>query len=130
MNKVETAKARARISATLSADPGRDLTTEEVAKAIGLPPRTTGQLLGGMHRGNLIADNGKKGKYRRWAWPLSRIPTTADETAGPAAMPAAPRPRSATPTTAAKEIELEIDGITIVVGRNPATGRFRVVLEG
>ena len=28
-----------------------------------------------------------------------------------------------------QEVELEIDGITIVVGRNPATGRFRVVLE-
>jgi predicted transcriptional regulator len=41
-------------------------------------------------------------------------------------MAAKPRPAP----VKAKEIELVIDGILIIAGRNPATGRLRVVLEG
>lgn len=125
MKRVEAAKARALISQALSADPGRDLTTEEIAKTIGVPSRTTGQLLGGMHRGNLITDNGKKGKSRRWAWPLNRI-ASADTDAEPP-MPPAPAPRKL--ANAAKEIELEIAGLSVIVGRNPATGRLRIILD-
>lgn len=123
ISKVEAAKARALITQFVRNHHGEH-STEQVSAAIGLSTRTTGQILGGMVKGELIADNGKTGKYRRWLWPDQPLPENDD--------PESPPTRAKVPkrSIAAKEIELEIDGITIVVGRNPTTGRFRVVLEG
>lgn len=128
MRKAEAAQHRAHISAFLSNHPGEHH-TEEVAKAVGLTPRTAGQLLGGMARGELIESLGKRGKHAYWQWPQDAPKDGA--ITGDNAPPLSPTPR-ATPkgVNPRKELELEIDGITIVVGRNPATGRFRVVLEG
>ena len=65
----------------------------------------------------------RKGTKKLWSWPAE---PKAEEPA-PQVISTGKVGRS---VTSAKEVELEIDGITIVVGRNPATGRFRVVLRG
>lgn len=120
-SKVEAAKARALISQVLSADPGKEFTTGEVATVIGLNQRTTGQILGGMARGNLIMSNGVTGKGKRWSWPEDAPPSEA-----PTRRKYSKRGSN---IAAAKEIELSMAGIQIVVGRNPATGRLRIILE-
>jgi len=122
----EAAQLRATISSILSAQPGQILSTDEVASAIGQGARTTGQILGGMARGKLIEgpikQKGVRGKC--WRWPTAAVAEAPPTTGHPSGV----RPRRAT-TTTAKEIELEIGGISVVVGRNPATGRLRIILE-
>jgi len=121
----EAAQLRATISSVLSADPGKNFSTEEVAQAVGQSPRTTGQILGGMARGGLINGPLKvKGqhKFKFWAWPTNKA---AGDDPPPEEHKA--KPHKAHPP---KEVELEAFGITIVVGRNEKTGRLRITLEG
>lgn len=119
MNTTEKAQARASISAYLSNNPGQR-STEDVATAIGISARTAGQMLGAMSRGKLIRFNGKAGKAKRWSWPV---------VAGTDVQPSPEKHSKRTTTTAPKELELVIDGLQIVVGKNPATGRLRIVIE-
>ena len=123
MKHAEAAQLRATISSILSAQPGQIFSTDEVASAIGQGARTTGQILGGMARGKLIEgpikQKGVRGKC--WRWPTTAV---VEATGHPSGV----RPRRA--THPAKEVELEAFGITIIVGRNEATGRLRITLEG
>lgn len=123
MKHTEAAQIRATLSSLLSADPGREFSTEEMAAAIGQGSRTTGQILGGMARGKLIAGpskvKGKKGKF--WAWPVDKAPSEE--------LPATPTRRTKSNATPVDEVELCIGGMTVIVGRNEATGRIRITLE-
>ena len=122
LNKVEVAQARASISHYLSTNPGEQ-STESVAVNVGHSPRTTGQILGGMAKNGLINYVRKQGRHKFWSW----IKTKPNGAAGEPEPPA--QQMISKPGNPAKEIELSIAGLQIVVGRNPATGRLRIVLE-
>lgn len=120
---VVTAAHRAKISALLSNEPGREFKTSEVAAHLGVSPYVAGQLLRGMANGKLITQSGVPSN-KKWSWPIGNDTPPADDTPPPAKL------RTAPPPTPAKEIELEAFGITIIVGRNERTGRLRITLEG
>lgn len=128
MSKVSTivvAQRRASISSYLSNNLGPRTTQEIAASMPDVSLRTVGQMLGAMARNKLIGPMVKKGSKKMWQWPVNG---KAEE---PAPQVISTKPiASKRASTPVKEIELEIDGLTVIVGRNPATGRFRVILEG
>lgn len=125
LTQTQAAQHRATISSLLSNEPGREYSTDEVAHNLGLSARTAGQLLGGMARGGLIAGPHPKGGKKWWAWPIDRVP----ETPAPA-KPSKPAPQGKPPQgKPPKEIELQLNGTLIVVGRNERTGRIRITIE-
>jgi hypothetical protein len=139
---------RAGISAFLNTNPGPH-NIGEIEKGTGLTRFILSPLLAEMADQGQI-HNGSRGNAKLYSSeaitpeqimgePRKKAPRKAKKTAKNAAkaarvaeaqsviqMAAKPRPVP----VKAKEIELVIDGILIIAGRNPATGRLRVVLEG
>jgi DNA-binding transcriptional ArsR family regulator len=149
---VGEAQNRANVSAFLNQNPGVH-NVNAVAKATGLSAFIVGRALKEMADGGLIhvRRHGTHKFYSSAPIGDDRLPSTtrlkvrakkstkkdqhaervnqklrAAEADTIMQMTAKPRPAP----TKAKEIELVIDGILIIAGRNPATGRLRVVLEG
>jgi hypothetical protein len=125
LTHTQAAQARANISSLLSGDPDREFNTDEVAEHLGYNARTAGQLLGGMAKGGLIVFIGRREKKKWWMWPTNKAPKT--DAPVDSAPPSRQRVKAHPPTP--KEVELEVFGITIIVGRNETTGRLRITLE-
>jgi hypothetical protein len=148
---VGEAQNRAAVSAFLNQNPGVH-NVNAVAKATGLSTFIVGRALKEMAEGALIhvrrhgthkfyssapigddrlppsTRQKKARKASKKDQHAERVNQQLKAAEAGAIMQMAVKPRPA--PTKAKEIELVIDGILIIAGRNPATGRLRVVLEG
>ena len=108
------------------------MSTEQIAKHLGITHKEAS------YTAKRLADNGLL-KMKREG--VANMYSSANAWTGPARPPAAP---SATPapsapilrgqptngTQAAKEIELVVSGVVIVIGKNDKTGRIRITIEG
>lgn len=119
MKHVEGAQHRATISAYLSNNPGRHTTEEVTAQLPGVSARTAGQLLRHMAATGLIAPMEREGNKKFWRWKEERE----------IVVPEAVTKRQAKPVSNAKEIELLLGGLLVIVGKNEKTGRIRITLE-
>lgn len=119
MNTVETAQARASISAFLANHPGWHY-SEEVAKSTELSSRTAGLLMAAMSKQGLISPPRTKANRKQWRWqPEAEAP----------AVPPAPKPSNTGKAGARDEVELVVNGRVILIGTNEITGRLRIVLN-
>jgi hypothetical protein len=127
-NTVEAAQRRAIASAFLSQHPGPQGTTV-IAEAIGLPGSVVLHLLTGMAQQGLITRLPTlRGAESLWMWP-ENTKEPAPPAPTPAPSPATEMARLAEMLRAPQEVELVLGGIMVIVGRNPTTGRIRMILE-
>lgn len=127
-NAVEVAQRRADASAFLSQNPGPQ-GTNAVAEALRLPGAVTLHLLTDMADQGLVTRlPTPRGAESKWVWP---DPNTKPPAPSPAPIPAPAKEmaRLADMLRAPQEVELVLGGISVIVGRNPTTGRIRVILE-
>ncbi len=138
MNAVELAQARASISAYLSNNPGRHLAMD-VAKAVGMVPKSAGMLMAGMAKQGLIPMPTTKNNKKLWCWVAEndkKVSPVRKESPTPENIP---KPAKRAPMAKLDAVEIALGRTTlvierdqfntVVVGLNEITGRIRITIE-
>lgn len=117
---VEVAKRRAAIMAYINTHPGT-ISSKDLAEALDINVHDlryaiTALVDAGeieMHKHGVANHYGKPGRD-----------LFSDQEA-----PATPKPQKTKAAKASDEVELVMSGVSIVIGRNPSTGRLRITIE-
>lgn len=101
------------------------VTSAKVAEELGRDRRDVAYYLKALVESGQLADAGRIGREYLFRRNGQLNPAHAD-TSEPTTITHAPRKAH---KDAQREVELVLDGVVIVVGKNPATGRIRVTIE-
>jgi hypothetical protein len=116
---IRSAKERAQLMAYLSNHPGAH-STSELCEQLGWTHKATNYRAGRMAAQGLIQ------QHRKGTMNFYGLKTTLERDDDPAAPAAKPARQS---KAAVQDVELVMSGFLIVLGRNPASGRLRIVLQ-
>lgn len=129
----KAAERRAKVIAFVNSMGGVAVSKDQIAENLGITPKEA------FYTAKRLADNGLIRMKREG---VANLYSTSNGHPAPAQPPKAPT--SAAPTQsspilagqpkngaqAAKEIELVVSGVVIVIGKNDKTGRIRITIEG
>lgn len=119
---IQSAALRASITSWLKGNPGQHFVAE-IAAAVGAEHGRTAHALKMLTKGKLINEHGAGlGRGHKIAYSSNgryEVETVRE-----------PKAKRLIHTAKNTDIELVAYGIEIVIGKNPATGRLRITLEG
>lgn len=116
---IHDAEARAKLTSWLKRHPGKHK-VGEIAEATGYSPDKAGRILREMHENDLV-DMEPEGTAKMYS--IGKAP----EVTG--AKDVAVKSRKGKARVTMKELELEVAGFVIVLTKNPANGRPRIVID-
>lgn len=119
---VQMSGNRAKVMAFLKKHPGHKYSRRQVGEATGVHVSQVGDFLQGFVDAGFIKTEGNRVSKRVW-YEGSTVPAVVTPDDPPAGKPTGRTVRTQRPV--GTEVVLP-DGVTVIVGRNPHTGRLRV----